>query len=239
MHYSYKSNSLKIKDVDTQTGIVSGYFAAFGMEDSDGDIIQKGAFSKTIQERGPKATHPRIKHLLDHNTTKAIGVLQDLYEDEYGLAYVSKLALNTTIGRDTLGMYQDGIITEHSVGFRTVNAKSDSDGVNILTELMLWEGSSLQAWGANQFTPVTGVKSLTKDQASILFDRMDKLTKAMRGSYSDETMELFEIEYNQVKQAIKDSLPEPEPDKPTLAPEPTPDYAADLILTFRKSLKLN
>lgn len=233
--YSYKSTALKIKDVDTVKGIVSGYFSAFGMKDSDGDIIQKGAYAKTIQERGPKSTQPRIKHLLDHSTAKVIGVLQELEEDNYGLAYVSKLGTHT-LGKDAAAMYADGIITEHSVGFKTVNAKSDQDGTNIITEIMLWEGSSLQAWGANQYTPVTGMKSTLKDNPDALFERMDKLTKALRsGTYSDETFELIEIEYNQIKQAIKESLAEPV--VLTTQSEPTDEAILDQLKSFKNSLK--
>lgn len=231
--YCYKSIPLKVKDIDTKQGIVSGYFSAFGMPDSDGDIIRKGAYAKTIQERGPKSNNPRIKHLLDHDTTKAIGVIQELSEDDYGLLYVSKMGSHT-LGRDALLMIQDGIITEHSVGFKTVR-ENKSGEFNEISEILLWEGSSLQAWGANQYTPITGVKSAQKPTSEALFTRLDALTKALRGSYSDETIQLFEIEYNQVKQAISDLL--------TVAP-PIGTQTAELnedkaILEVLKSYKIN
>jgi uncharacterized protein len=236
-NYICKASSLSIKDVDTATGMVSGYFSAFGILDSDGDIIQKGAYSKTIAERGPSSTHPRIKHLLDHDTTKVIGVLQELREDEIGLFYVSKLGSHT-LGQDAAKMYAEGIITEHSVGFRTVNAKSDQDGTNILTEIALWEGSALQTWGANQYTPVTRAKSLIKTAPDQVFARMDKLAKALySGTYTDETMQLFEIEYNQLKQAIKDTLNQ-EPEPTSTPPTSEPVQVADLFKSFRKTLNL-
>jgi len=205
--YCYKSIPLKVKDIDAKQGIVSGYFSAFGMPDSDGDIIKKGAYAKTIQERGPKSSQPRIKHLLDHDTTKAIGVIQELTEDDYGLFYVSKLGTHT-LGKDALLMYEEGIITEHSVGFKTVKEQKSGE-YNEMTELMLWEGSGLQCWGANPNTPVAGVKSLVKDSPDKVFDRLDKLTKALKSGYTDDTIQLFEIEIQQIKQAIKDSLAEP------------------------------
>ena len=52
-----------IKDVDVQTGIVTGYFSVFGNLDSDGDIVLPGAFKKTIKENGPDSSKPRILHL--------------------------------------------------------------------------------------------------------------------------------------------------------------------------------
>jgi phage head maturation protease len=39
-------------DSDTKQGVVSGYFAVFGNRDLDGDIIEPGAFTKTVMERG-------------------------------------------------------------------------------------------------------------------------------------------------------------------------------------------
>ncbi len=74
-----------IKDVDTKQGIVSGYFAAFGNKDSDGDIITPGAFTKTIAERGPDSQQLRIRHLQDHDYTKAVCRIQQLSEDTFGL----------------------------------------------------------------------------------------------------------------------------------------------------------
>jgi HK97 family phage prohead protease len=83
-YYDVKNCSLDIKDISEKEGIVSGYLSAFGFKDSDGDIIQKGAFTRTIKERGPQSEKPRIKYLLDHRTDKAIGVFQELKEDAKG-----------------------------------------------------------------------------------------------------------------------------------------------------------
>ena len=196
-----------VKDIDTAQGIVSGYFASFGTVDTDLDMFVKGCFKKTIQERGPKSSQPRIKHLLDHDTTKAPGVLQELTEDNTGLYYVSKLALNTTLGRDVLGMYIDGIITEHSNMTQFVKVKAMGDYQEV-TEARLWEGSSLQAWGANQYTPVDQVKA--KDKVKVVkqtFERMNRLNKAIqKGKYTDETFELLEIEALRIQQYYLDLL---------------------------------
>jgi HK97 family phage prohead protease len=83
--YQYKAISFDIKDIDSKEGIVKGYFSAFNVKDSDGDIIVPGAFKKSIEERGPKSTQPRIKWFIDHDPTQVPGVLKDLFEDDYGL----------------------------------------------------------------------------------------------------------------------------------------------------------
>jgi uncharacterized protein len=185
-----KSFEQSVKDVDTVQGIVSGYFSKFGNKDSDGDIIQKGSYTKTIQEN-----FKRIKHLLDHDRTKAVGVIQELKEDDYGLYYVSKAGRHT-LGQDFLKMAEDGIITEHSVTIVPIKQKQSEElKANIITEVKMMEGSSLQFWGANEMTPIVGVKS-----ESDLFDLINVLEKALRnGTYSDETFKQIEKRYNGLK----------------------------------------
>lgn len=179
--------SCGIKDIDTKQGIVSGYFAAFGNKDSDGDIIQPGAFAKTIAERGPKSNQPRIRHLQDHDSTKAVCQIQELSEDSFGLPYVSKAGRHQA-GQDYLLMCEDKIITEHSIGYGTIQQHYDKTAdANYLTELKLWEGSGLQGWGANPNTPVTGIKSDLIRSAEDVAEMIVLLEKALRrGKYSDD-----------------------------------------------------
>ena len=67
-----------LKDADTKKGIVMGYLASFGNLDADNDIIMPGAFTKSLSEMGPASSKPRIKYLLDHNQSKALGTFISL-----------------------------------------------------------------------------------------------------------------------------------------------------------------
>lgn len=201
--YQYKHLSFELKDIDNKEGIVKGYFSAFNAKDSDGDIIVPGAFQKSIDERGPKSTQPRIKWFLDHDPTQVPGVLLELKEDNYGLAYVGKAGTHA-LGRDFLKMAESGIITEHSHGFRTVKEEKKSDA-NYMYELFLMEGSSLKAWGANQYTPLTGVKSEIKAQQ--IADRIKRLESFCRNTdATDECIEGLLIEIKQLSQLLITSL---------------------------------
>lgn len=201
----FKSLSYGFKDVDTKQGIVTGYFAAFGNRDSDGDVIEKGAFLQSIKDHGPKSAKPRIKHLLDHNTTKAVGVIQELKEDDFGLYYESKAGRHQN-GVDFLLMVEDGIVTEHSIGYNIIKYRSEvneekRESTWYLEELKLWEGSSLQFLGANENTPIQGVKSLELENVA---ERISALEKAIRnGKYSDEAFKSLEIELIAIKQYMK------------------------------------
>lgn len=211
--YIYKdtqtlTSDMSFKDVDGKKGIVTGYFAAFDNVDSDGDIIRKGAFEKTIRSQGPKSSTPRIKHLMNHNTSLPLGLLTELKEDLKGLYYESKLGTHS-LGQDFVKMVESGLITEHSIGFQTIkkNQLQDYDGYQKnpakgwfeLIELKLYEGSSLTAWGANSSTPITGMKAHL--QVENVNNRIDLLCKAIRnGTFTDDTFDLLEIELQQLKQ---------------------------------------
>lgn len=195
------------KDIDTSQGIVTGYFAHFGSIDSDGDRILPGAFKKTIAENGPEGTQ-LIKHLLDHDKTKAVGKILVLKEDQTGLYYESKAGRHTN-GRDFLMMAEDGILNQHSFGYRVIKQQKKSDA-NDLTELGMFEGSSVQFLGANRNTPVLGVKSFDD-----LVDEFDALEKALRnGKYSDEGFLLIEEKLKSLSDIVKPHLSTLNKDEP-------------------------
>jgi HK97 family phage prohead protease len=216
---------LAIKDVDGKKGIVTGYFANFNTIDSDGDIIKPGAFVKTINETGPLSRKPRIKHILNHNPSQPLGVLQELKEDGFGLYYESKVGTHT-LGQDFIKMIESGIITEHSIGYRTIKFNQlkpwtewkEGEAMRELTELRLWEGSSLTAWGANSNTPLTGMKAMQK--ADAMSKRINLLIKALRnGEFSDETFDMLEIELKQIEQSFIDLTKEvKQPPESTVEP---------------------
>ena len=200
-----------VKDVDTKKGVIKAYFAVFGNEDSDGDIIEQGAFAKSIKERGPEGIG-RIKHLKFHDTRLAPGKLIELGEDEFGGFFVSKLS-KSTLGRDTLLEYQEEIITEHSHGFETIKNHEDESGINHITESKLWEVSTLAAWGANHLTRTEFVKSL-KSEEDFLQALKGCTDRLKVGKFSDDYLENIEKQYAKLKKAYK-SLTSGEPKKST------------------------
>jgi uncharacterized protein len=80
--YKYGKPCSEIKDVNIQKRTVQAYYYNSQTVDSDNDLILPGAYSKSIQERGPKSSQPRIKHLFNH--WEAAGTLLELGEDKNG-----------------------------------------------------------------------------------------------------------------------------------------------------------
>ena len=215
--YTNKSTSLAIKDVDTDSRIVKGYFASFNNVDSDGDMIMKGAFTKSIQEHGVESTSNRkISHLAFHDVTRPVGVLKVLKEDSKGLYFESELGTHDD-GENALRMYKDGIIREHSIGFNYIQdkttfievdkTKTDNElvksigGYWSITEVKLWEGSFV-TFGANSETPnLSALKS--QDDVNECLDqlkqRMETFIKALKdGNYNEKYNSLFEVELMQI-----------------------------------------
>ena len=224
-----------IKDMDMKQGIITGYAASFGTLDADRDIIMPGAFSKTIKEQGPKSVQPRIKHLLNHNTSQPIGNPIVLNEDAKGLYYESKAGTNS-IAVDVLKMIDSGLITEHSIGYNTIrktvtNPDADwRDQTTQLHEVKLFEFSSLTAWGANQYTPLIGVKSIKSIE-----DRMERLIKAIDGgTFTDTTFMFLNDELLFLQKAFKDissthaAIVAPEPDFKTQIKEAFKQFNSQL-----------
>lgn len=209
----------QIKDADPKKGVVTGYLSGFGNKDSDGDIIVKGAFAKTIAENGPASLQPRIKHLLDHRTNQSLGKFLSLVEHDRGLYYESQIGTHA-LGVDFLKMAESGLISEHSIGYSVIKgqriALPDNNSAYEIQEIKLFEGSSLQFWGANPNTPLTGIKSETD-----LLHTLTLLEKALSdGTFTDETFGLIEAKLSTVLAQLK-ALRTTEPDFST-----QPDYAA-------------
>ena len=90
-HYGVKTVSIKVTDLDEGSRQVKGYFSSFDTIDSDRDVIRKGAFSKSINERGPQSSGNRkIAHLRNHDWEQQIGNPIELFEDSKGLGFVSQ-----------------------------------------------------------------------------------------------------------------------------------------------------
>lgn len=201
----FKSIGGTVKDVDSKSRIVTGYFSSFDIKDSDGDIIRKGAYAKTILENGPGSKNFRIKHLVDHDKTYPASILRILKEDDFGLYYEGWVGTHTQ-AEDFLKMAQEGYITEHSVHIIPVKQISNpSAKANDITEVKLKEGSSLRAWGANEFTPLV---SATKSEADllVLFKKIEKSLKT--SDFSDEAFIELEKQYKMIGELLKATQPD-------------------------------
>lgn len=153
-----KAFAFDITNVDMTGRTVEGYGAAFGNVDAYGDVIHKGAFTKTISERGQK-----VKFLYQHDTEMVLGRIVELREDDRGL-FVKAIVSDTQLGRDVLALLKDGALDGLSIGYDVIKGGLDytenKDGsvTRNLREIRLWE-ISLVTFPANEAATVVALKA--------------------------------------------------------------------------------
>lgn len=187
----YKASPMgEIADIDEKIGIVKGYGSYFGNKDSDGDVIAKGAYQKTIKENGE-----RVRYLWQHKMDKPIGKIKEMYEDDKGLMFVAEIP-KTTLGNDALELMKAGIVTENSVGILPIQ-KQMKDDYREITEVKLYEISAVTL-AANDQAKILDVKG--KVDIENEFKRFDALAKLIRkGKISDEMGYAIEAEILKLK----------------------------------------
>jgi HK97 family phage prohead protease len=200
MGFLTKGINQGFQDADMKQGVVSGYFAMFGNKDLDGDVIERGAFAKTIQERGPNGKK-LIKYLLDHDSKKSVALITNLEEDMKGLRYEAKIGTHS-LGVDFMKMVESGLINQHSFGFSVPKDKQYFDGTkkaNVIKEVIMYEGSAVQFLGANPETTFIDLKS-----ESDAFEYLDRLEKFVRTSdATDETLVKLEERLKSLYEILK------------------------------------
>ncbi|WP_313152076.1 HK97 family phage prohead protease [Lacrimispora sp.] len=154
MRHEYKQMQFKMGEYNEEEGIFSGYGAVFENIDSGGDIIEPGAFTKTLAEGWE-----RVKILALHNDCwLPIGRPLELREDTNGL-FLSARVSDTSMGKDIKVLLKDGVLNELSIGYDPIVFDYDSDGIRHLREVKLWE-VSIVTWAMNPEATITGYKSM-------------------------------------------------------------------------------
>ena len=85
----FKSLKFDAGAVDPDERTFEGYAAAYGNADSDNDIIEQGAFAKSIKEAFPAKS---IKVLWQHDARQPIGLPVEMREDSRGLWVKSRIS---------------------------------------------------------------------------------------------------------------------------------------------------
>ena len=180
----------ELLDADDYAGVIKGYGSFFGNKDSDGDIITKGAYKKTIQENGE-----RVKYLYQHSMDMPIGKMRELYEDDKGLVFVAEIA-KTQLGKDVVELMKSGVLTENSVGIMPMQKENKGDYREI-SEVKLYEISAVTL-AANDQAKILDVKGNVDIEK--LSKRYDNLCKIVRkGNISDEMGYTVEAEILKLK----------------------------------------
>lgn len=220
----YKDFETTIKDVD-EKGRVLVAANAIGNTDSDGDISMDGSFNKTLSEN-----FNRVKWYLNHDKTLLLGVPIEGKQVNNQLQMLGQLNMKKELSRD---VYEDYKLyaeydksLEHSIGVEAIK-KEQSDNVRKVFEWKLWEYSTLTSWGANEATPMLGIKGITDPGELITWLSL----KLKKGNYTDQRFMQIESQIN----ILRSLCTEPE----ASTQKTKPDEIAQVIKQFREQLKLS
>jgi HK97 family phage prohead protease len=147
--------TFELKDVTTEERTFTGYAAAYGNEDSDGDIIELGAFADSI-----KAGRDKIKILWQHKSQEPIGIPVEMREDSNGLWVKGKIS-KTARGDEAMELMKDGVVSAMSVGFIINDADYDEKGRRRIKSGRLME-FSLVTFPANEKAVIQSVKEVNE-----------------------------------------------------------------------------
>ncbi len=124
-----------LKSVEAD-GTFSGYASIFGEVDLGQDLVMPGAFADSLEARGVQG----VKLLFQHDPNEPIGIWLDLHEDARGLFARGRLMPEVTRAREVLSLMRAGALDGLSIGFRTVQGRTDpASGVRRLDKIDLWE----------------------------------------------------------------------------------------------------
>lgn len=160
-----RSGHNKLVPVLPGSGVFEGYASLFGRRDSQGDVVMAGAFADTLKRRGPD----NIRMLFQHNPAEPVGTWLELREDRRGLFVRGRLNRQVQRGRELLALLESGGLDGLSIGFRTVQARSDKTSrARQLIAIDLWE-ISLVTFPMLDGARVSTVKSAARARADSFF----------------------------------------------------------------------
>jgi HK97 family phage prohead protease len=124
--------------------MIRGYLAVFNKADDKGTTPIKGAFAKSLRERGVGSlAKQKILFLWFHDLRDPIGQFTELEEDDYGLRFAASID-EIPQGDRALKQVNSGTLNQFSYGFLYVWDKMEYDeaaDVVVMREVDLWEGS--------------------------------------------------------------------------------------------------
>ncbi len=145
-----------------EAGLFEGLASTYGNVDMGRDVVERGAFSDTLQKRGAE-----IPILWSHDHANPVGLGQ-LSDSAEGLRIKGELDLDTTSGKEAYSRIRKRIVKGLSIGYRIPeNGSVMEKDIRRLKRVDLYE-VSLVAIPMNDRARVTAVKSSIRDFEAML-----------------------------------------------------------------------
>jgi len=151
-----------LKSFDAEKGEFEGLASVYDVQDLGGDIVKKGAFTRTLEHRKGK-----VPLLWQHDSAEVIGIAE-LKDSRDGLGIRGKLNLKVAKAVEAYELLKQGAIKGLSIGYDVVKETAEG-GARLLKELALWE-VSVVTFPMNPEAAVMSVKSPEVNNARIKAD---------------------------------------------------------------------
>lgn len=202
--------------------IIEGYGAIFGNVDSYNDIVEPGAFTKTLNEM-----RDRICLCYQHDIHMPIGKMMEMHEDNKGLYFKARIS---DAEEGIKQKIKEGILKEFSIGYSTIKYEMEEKGEGMrpichLKEVKLWE-ISLVTIAANDKAGLLSFSGKSEWSKDILIEEFDRIIAIERDQ--NKKFELLKLK----------ALFEAQPEQSTKLEEPQNDLTADEINYFEKRISL-
>jgi hypothetical protein len=147
-----KDFDFRLDVIEESTGVITGYGSVFGNVDSWGDVVEKGAFLRTIEQR-------KIPILWQHNSDEPIGLWDEISEDDYGLKMRGHLLIDDVAkAREAYALVKSGVVNGLSIGYIPKDYFYDVENYRHISDVNLYE-VSLVTFPANEKAIITDIKS--------------------------------------------------------------------------------
>ncbi|MBB5516531.1 hypothetical protein FHS89_002562 [Rubricella aquisinus] len=151
---------------------ISGYASVFGLADRGGDIVERGAYARSLDRL--KAQGRQVKMLWQHDPLRPIGVWDEVREDARGLFVKGRVLRDVQVGREALALLDAGAIDGLSIGYRTIQSEKSGQG-RLLKEIDLWEVSLVTF----PMLPDARVETATPETGEDTRDVVESLAEAL------------------------------------------------------------
>ena len=149
-----------------------GYASTFGNMDRQGDVVESGAFAKSLANHGVQKTMPAM--LLHHDLKRPIGRWTSMVEDQKGLRVTGTLTAGVRDADEAYALLKDGAINSMSIGSAVVSAVKDEAGdINIRELESVLRDAGLSRNEAKAIL-AGGFKSLDDDEEELIEKTQDE-----------------------------------------------------------------
>lgn len=163
-----RTQLFELKGLD-DSGHFEGIASVYGSVDSYGDVVEPGAFAKTIAERGKS-----VPILWQHDSRLPIGS-GEVFDTGTHLGIKGQILEAVSHGADAMRLAKAGIVKGLSIGYQVLKDSWDAERkVRLLKEIKLYEVSFV-TFPANELAMLTGIKSSAPgdDAYSVLCELAD------------------------------------------------------------------